>query len=43
MSTNASTKFIFTMEFTSLLGNFVKGQADQGRLNDAQKNDGEAK
>ena len=43
MSTSASTKFIFPMEFTSLLGNFVKGQADQGRLNDAQKNDGEAK
>jgi hypothetical protein len=26
MSTNASTKFIFPMEFTSLLGNFIGGQ-----------------
>lgn len=43
MSTNASTKFIFPMEFTSLLSNFVKGQTDQGQLNDTHQNDGEAK
>ncbi len=30
MSTNASTKFIFPLEFTSLLGNFMKNQSDQG-------------
>ena len=30
MSSNASTKFIFPLEFTSLLGNFMKNQSDQG-------------
>src|SRR5512133_916095 len=29
MSTNASTKFIFPMEFTSMLTSFVRGQVDQ--------------
>ncbi len=29
MGTNASTKFIFPMEFTSLLGDFVKGKKEE--------------
>ncbi|NLH00088.1 MAG: SPFH/Band 7/PHB domain protein [Chloroflexi bacterium] len=29
MASSPSTKFIFPMEFTSMLGNFVKGQSDQ--------------
>ena len=32
MSANPSTKFIFPLEFTSLLGGFIKTQADQGKL-----------
>ncbi len=31
MASSPSTKFIFPMEFTSLLGNFVKGQAEQNK------------
>jgi hypothetical protein len=27
MAANPSTKYIFPMEFTSLLGNFIKGQS----------------
>src|SRR5512140_1766108 len=32
MSANASTKFIFPMEFTSLLGNFIKNQSDSNQI-----------
>jgi hypothetical protein len=29
MAANPATKYIFPMEFTSMLGNFIKGQSDQ--------------
>jgi regulator of protease activity HflC (stomatin/prohibitin superfamily) len=37
MSANPSTKFIFPMEFTSLLSNFVKNQSDQNGKNEVKE------
>jgi regulator of protease activity HflC (stomatin/prohibitin superfamily) len=36
MASSSSTKFIFPLEFTSLLGSFVKGQTERGKTDGAE-------